>query len=64
VLGRQEAAPEMRACFDCPSNSPSPLCLAHSRFVHSEVMRDLMPNLISHHLFEPALAPNPSQNGR
>jgi hypothetical protein len=33
-------------------NSPSPLCLAHLRFVHSEVMRDLMPDRIGHHLFE------------
>ena len=33
-------------------NSPSPLCLAHFGFVHSEVMRNLMPYRIRHHLFE------------
>jgi hypothetical protein len=33
-------------------NSPPTLCLAYLRFVHSKVMRDLMPDRISHHLFE------------
>jgi hypothetical protein len=32
--------------------SPPPLRPPHSRFVHSEVVGDLMPDRISHHLFE------------
>jgi len=32
--------------------SPLPLRPAHSRLVHSEVVRDLMPDRLSHHLFE------------
>jgi hypothetical protein len=34
-----------------PLDSPPPLCLAHLRFVHSEVMRDLVPDRIGHQLF-------------